>query len=157
MFQHFIISFLGGMGFDIILMVMRCIDAHRDFIFFRHLTITMKKLIPDAISPVIMGYIGLAFKMISGNIVFSPYSKHRLIGVCTFIYRIDTGVCPTLCRGTRFIIIVDQVDVHAFAAVSTVPAPVIDNIVSVIDQRTFGDICSATLSKPWVTAVVVCD
>src|SRR5690606_14094866 len=130
MLENFFISLLRRMGYEIILIIMGCPDLHRDFVCLRYVTIAVMKLVINTISPVIFCHLWLAFKKISGSIIFPPYIIHRLIRVFALINRINTRFRAR--GGTWLIIIIDQIDVHSLTTIGTVPRPIIDYIISII-------------------------
>ena len=124
-------------------------------------------LIIHTVSPVVVGNRAVQTIYIAVYKELSPNMPHRIptiptaIAVLAILRGADIdgsnallNACRTrLGTGTRFIIIIDDIHIHTFAAITTITGPIIDNVIAHI--HTFVGLCTLTRSETWRTAVVM--
>src|SRR5690606_34040542 len=152
--QNFIIGLLGSMCFHIAFVIMRRMKLHGYFISFGHNTVTVVKMIINAIRPIVASRIGCSLDVVTVDIEFAPNIINRFIDLSLLIDRVDAR-CVTSGR-TWLVVIINQINIHGFTTVGAVPSPTIDDIISVINQRTYSPIAVSALAKPRGTAIVMC-
>jgi len=121
----------------------------------------------NSFGPVILGYFLISFDDIAVYIEFPPYVFHRFpsigsavciraILLCAYSYGGNTVADRAVfrCSRSRFIIIVHNIDIHAFSTIATVSGPVVEHVIPHI--HVFAFLSKRTGPQTGYTALVVC-
>lgn len=94
-----------------------------------------------------------SYDNIAIDVEFPPHIVQGIPGLNSIPEGHDSVLVPGR-RGSRFVIVVHHIDIHAFASITTAALPIVDHVISDIDsirERVGGRL----LSKPRVSAVVM--
>src|SRR5690606_39943522 len=87
--QNFIIGLLSSMCYHIAYVIMRRMKLHGYFIGFGHNTVTVVKMIINAIRPIVASRIGCSLDVVTVDIEFAPNIINRFIDLSLLIDRVD--------------------------------------------------------------------
>ena len=124
--------------------------------------ILLAYLVVDAVCPVVVGHHAMQRVHIAVDIEFSPYMPHDIPlvwrGTVTRIrsgsyayagYALLYARAALQSARSGFVVVIDDVDVHALAAVATIAAPVVDDVVAHVHTLIF--LCAGTRTEAWGT------